>query len=30
VHPYQGAAPRISVAFNVTLQKLKLSSSPGP
>lgn len=24
VHPYRGTAPRISVAFNVTIQKLKL------
>lgn len=24
VHPYQGNAPRISVAFNITIQKLKI------
>lgn len=30
VHPYQGSAPRISVAFNVTIQKLKLVNAPSP
>lgn len=28
VHPYTGAAPRVCVAFNVTIQKLKLQSAP--
>jgi uncharacterized protein (TIGR02466 family) len=33
VHPYQGTRPRISVAFNVTIQKLKVlppASAPAP
>ncbi len=28
VHPYQGSEPRISVAFNVTIQKLSVVSAP--
>ena len=28
VHPYVGVAPRVCVAFNVTIQKLKLQSAP--
>lgn len=30
VHPYQGTRPRISVAFNVTIQQLKVLSAPAP
>ena len=29
VHPYRGSAPRISVALNVTIQKLKISGDSG-
>jgi hypothetical protein len=28
VHPYVGTVPRVCVAFNVTIQKLKLQSAP--
>jgi uncharacterized protein (TIGR02466 family) len=29
VHPYQGTAPRISVAFNLTIQKLNVTAPSG-
>jgi uncharacterized protein (TIGR02466 family) len=28
VHPYHGTSPRISIAFNVTIQKLKITAPP--
>lgn len=28
VHPYRGSRPRVSVAFNVTVQKLRVAAAP--